>query len=110
MAYAIEAGLHGLTTLRLRLLTLDAVLPFQYTVGLYISSGVIMAVGAGLVTVLFSPAAAGAGVALVMTNLNGINVPRLLETQVRKEGSHHPTRGGVESGAHGNHNARGTLR
>lgn len=83
MAFLIEAALAALTKMRLRLLALDAVLPFQYTVGLYISSGVIMAVGAGLVTVLFSPAAAGAGVALVMTNLNGINVPRLLETQAR---------------------------
>ena len=42
--------------------------------GLYVASGVAMATAAGAITAFYSPAATGAGVALVMTNLNGINV------------------------------------
>lgn len=79
-AFLIEYALQLFASLRLQLLSL-AGQSYMISCLMYVGSGLCMAVLAGVMTVFWAPAATGAGVALVMTNLNGINVPRLLETR-----------------------------
>eukprot|EP00976_Prorocentrum_cordatum_P081085 1184251-Prorocentrum_minimum.AAC.6 len=70
----------NISALRLQILAVEN-LPAWGNIALYLISGLACALVASLLTVFIAPAATGAGVALVMSNLNGLNVPKLLTTK-----------------------------
>jgi hypothetical protein len=78
-AFCIELGETTLSALRLQILALA--IPSWANFTLYITSGLACGFVACFLTLFLSPASSGAGVALVMANLNGLSVPTLLNTK-----------------------------